>query len=314
MRTAPGVDRAVAVLTVLGSAPGRGDHGERGMTLAEIVRRTSLSKATCHAVLASLVEARWLLRHPDGPTYRLGPGLIALGEAAQRGYPALPYAQDAMALVGEELQLECMATAIVDGEIAILAKAGVPAPLSVSATPGQRIPLLPPLASVFLAWWSEARVTRLMRQVAGRSLPLEDYLATLEAVRRRGYTAAQETPSRQLLGKALAAGARSGRTSVAGAARMLQALEVEDYQLRKLSDDGSYRLNHIAAPVFDSNGEVCLALTLIGFSGEVPGREVRRIGTTLRAHASEVTSAIHGVPPATGAGCGDQPAASAGAW
>lgn len=291
MRTAPGVDRAVAVLTVLGAAP------DRGLPLAEIVRRTSMSKATCHAVLASLVEARWLLRHPDGPTYRLGPGLIALGEAAQRGFPALPYAQDVMLALGEELRLECMATAVVDGEIAILAKSGVPAPLTMSAIPGQRVPLQPPLASVFLAWWPTDRVVRLMRQVAGPSGALDAYLEGLQVVRQRGFAAGQETPSRRQLGQALATGARSGRTAVADAARLLHDLEAEDYQIRQLNPRAQYQLNHIAAPVFDTNGDVSLALTLIGFVGTTSGRDVERIGARLCAAATQVTKAIHGRRP-----------------
>ena len=48
-RGTPGIDRALTVLTVLSTAP------EHNFTLAEIVRRTGLSKATCHALLASLV-------------------------------------------------------------------------------------------------------------------------------------------------------------------------------------------------------------------------------------------------------------------
>ena len=70
---------------------------------------------------------------PTGPSYRLGPGLIALGEAARQGYPELPYAQDKMRELGTQLGLECMASAVVGSEIVILAKNGVPAPLSATA-------------------------------------------------------------------------------------------------------------------------------------------------------------------------------------
>lgn len=228
-----------------------------------------------------------------------------MGEAAQRGFPALPYAQDVMVALGEELRLECMATAVVDGEIAILAKSGVPAPLTMSAIPGQRVPLQPPLASVFLAWWPTERVVRLMRRVAGPSVALDAYLEGLNVVRRRGFAAGQETPSRRQLGQALATGARSGRTAVADAARLLHDLEAEDYQIRQLNPRTQYQLNHIAAPVFDANGDVSLALTLIGFVGTTSGRDVERLGARLCAAAAQVTAAIHGRRPV------DQPVAAA---
>ena len=127
----PSVERAASVLALLSAEP------ERGFTLAEIVRQTELSKATVHALLASLTSNRWLLRYPAGPSYRLGPGLIALGEAARQGYPELPYAQDKMRELGTQLGLECMASAVVGSEIVILAKSGAPVPLSSTAAIGQ---------------------------------------------------------------------------------------------------------------------------------------------------------------------------------
>ena len=195
-RGSPSVDRVVSILTLLAAAP------ERSFTLADIVRHTELSKATCHAVLSSLVETRWLLRHPTGPSYRLGPGLIALGEAARSGYPELPFAQDRMRELGTELGLECLASAVVGSEIVILAKSGAAVPLSVTAGIGQRVPLVPPLATVFFAWSEEAVVAGAFgswsgEPGAGRRVPsalTDNYRRALAAVRERGYAIGLETP------------------------------------------------------------------------------------------------------------------------
>ncbi len=290
-RGSPSVDRAVSILTLLSAAP------ERGFTLAEIVRQTELSKATCHSLLASLVDARYLLRHPAGPSYRLGPGLIALGEAARSGYPELPYAQDLMRELGTELGLECLASAVVGSEIVILAKSGATAPLGVSAAIGQRVPLVPPLATVFFAWSSEAAVAGAFGTWV--SDLTDNYRRALAAVRERGYAIGLENPVRERLGRTLVSQLARGQLTAPEGAGIVAALADEDYQLIDLSATEHYWLQHLAAPVFDTTGRVSLALTLVGFSSPLEASEVHRLGQRLRAAADAVTSAVHGAPPRT---------------
>ncbi|HEX4433016.1 MAG TPA: helix-turn-helix domain-containing protein [Frankiaceae bacterium] len=292
----PSVERAASVLALLSADPGR------GFTLAEIVRQTELSKATCHALLASLTSSRWLLRYPTGPSYRLGPGLIALGEAARQGYPELPYAQDKMRELGTELGLECMASAVVGSEIVILAKSGVPAPLSATAAIGQRIPLVPPLATVFFAWSQEATIEAAFSPwttpTAGPSHLTDSYRRGLRAVHDRGYAMGLENPVRERLGRTLTAQLARGQVATPEAARLVGDLSDEDYQLIELDPGATYWLSYLAAPIFDANGRVTLALTLVGFPSSLQGDEVHRHGKLLRAAADEVTAAVHGRAPA----------------
>ena len=290
-RGSPSVDRAVGVLAMLSGSP------ERSFTLAEIVRGTELSKATCHALLASLVEARLLLRHPAGPSYRLGPGLIALGEAARRGFPELPFAEDEMRALGTELGLECLASAVVDGEIVILAKEGVPMPPSVSAAIGQRVPLAPPLATIFFAWSDEATILRAFG--AGPLTP--SYRAALRAVRERGFAVGLENPARERLGRTYAARLARGQLTGEQTTELVRALADEDYQLIDVAAHSSYWLSHLAAPVFDASGKVSLALTLVGFTAPMEAHAVHHIGRQLRAAADQITLAVHGAPLAVAA-------------
>jgi DNA-binding IclR family transcriptional regulator len=298
-RGSPSVDRVVSILTLLASAP------ERSFTLADIVRYTELSKATCHAVLASLVETRWLLRHPAGPSYRLGPGLIAMGESARRGYPELPYAQDVMRELGTELGFECLASAVVGSEIVILGKSGVPVPLSVTAAIGQRVPLVPPLATVFFAWSDEAAVAAafgrwIEEPAAGRRVPsalTDKYRRALAAVRQRGYAIGLENPVRERLGRTLVSQLARGQLTAPEGAELVAALADEDYQLIDLAATERYWLSHVAAPVFDASGRVSLALTLVGFSTPLEAEEVHRLGQRLRRAADSITEAVYGAPP-----------------
>lgn len=291
-RGSPSLERAASILALLSAAP------ERSFTLADIVRQTELSKATCHALLSSLVESRWLLRHPAGPSYRLGPGLIALGEAARAGYPELPFAQDQMREVGRELGLECLASAVVDAEIVILAKSGAPAPLAVSAAIGQRVPLVPPLATVFFAWSDEAAIAGAFGTWVGSPGALTDnYRRALNAVRERGYAIGLENPVRERLGRTLASQLARGRLTAPEGAELVTALADEDYQLIDLAADSRYWLSHLAAPVFDTTGRVSLALTLVGFASPLDAGEVHHHGERLRAAADAVTAAVHGRVP-----------------
>jgi DNA-binding IclR family transcriptional regulator len=298
-RGSPSVDRVVSILTLLASAP------ERSFTLADIVRHTELSKATSHAVLASLVETRWLLRHPHGPSYRLGPGLIAMGEAARRGYPELPYALDVMRELGTEFGLECLASAVVGSDIVILGKSGAPVPLSVTAAIGQRVPLVPPLATVFFSWSDEAAVASAFgtwsgEPGAGRRVPsalTDKYRKALTAVRQRGYAIGLENPVRERLGRTLVSQLARGQLTAPEGAEIVAALAEEDYQLIDLAATERYWLSYVAAPIFDASGRVSLALTLVGFSSPLEADEVHRLGQRLRRAADSVTRAVHGAPP-----------------
>jgi DNA-binding IclR family transcriptional regulator len=286
----PSLDRAVTVLALLGAAP------ERSFTLAEIARQTELSKATVHALLASLTSAKWLLRHPTGPSYRLGPGLIALGEAARQGYPELPYALDQMRELGTRLGLEVLASAVVDGEIVILGKAGVPAPSGVSAAIGQRVPLVPPLATVFFAWAGEQAV----RAAFGGAPLTETYRRGLAAVRERGYAVGLENPVRERIGRTFAAQLARGQLRGPAVTELVTALADEDYQLiesESATGTECHWLSHLAAPVFDSTGRVSLALTLVGFASALPASEIHRLGELLRTAAGAVSEAVHGRTP-----------------
>ena len=256
------------------------------------MRQTELSKATCHALLASLVDARLLLRHPAGPSYRLGPGLIALGEAARLGFPELPFAQDEMRALGTELGLECLASAVVDGEIVILAKHGVPMPASVSAAIGQRVPLVPPLATVFFAWSDESTISRAF----GTGPLTPSYRAGLRAVRERGFAVGLENPARERLGRTYAARLARGQLTGEETSELVRALADEDYQLIDVETNANYWLSHLAAPVFDASGKVSLALTLVGFTAPLQAHAVHGIGRQLRTAADQITLAVHGAP------------------
>jgi DNA-binding IclR family transcriptional regulator len=259
-RRAPAVDRSVAVLNLLASKP-----GER-LTLSEIGREADVNKATLHAILAALTEAGYLVRDEARKTYGLGPAVIALGTAALAAYPAVDVAMPEMHALSEELGLDCVASAAIADEIVILARAGTPRPFGIYVQPGQRLPLAPPMGTVFVAWASEAEVERWLARVGpGASARKRSlYHRALGVVRERGYSV--------------------GLGDVAD----------DEYALIELEPSASYRPNHIGAPVFDAKGDVALGLFLIGFRDQIPADKVPAFADRLLSATTRVTQALGG--------------------
>lgn len=276
-RRVPAVERAVAVLDFLAA------HPDRAYTLSELTRALGLNKATAHALLATLVDAGYLIRDEDSKRYALGPALVAVGTAAAASYPAVRLARPLMEELSHDLDLEVIASAAIGEEIVILARAGTPRPLGINVAPGQRLPLAPPLGTVFVAWADDATISRWLDRLGPDASPRERrrYLEALDAVRERGYSVALAGESQQRLVEALTeAGHATG-----GA---------EEYVLLELAGEAAYRINHIGVPVFGPDGRVELGLFLIGFRGQIAAEAVPTYAERLRSVAERVSAALSG--------------------
>lgn len=282
-RPAPAIDRTVAVLNHLAANP------TRQFSLSELARDLELNKATAHGMLSSLAEAGYLTRDPEAKTYGLGPALIALGNAALASTPAARLAEPHMAALTAEFDLECIASAAIADEIVILARAGAARPLGINVQPGQRLPLAPPLGTVFVAWSGPEAIDRWLSHVGPQqsAADLERYREALATVRERGYSVALGGEGQQRLVQALKEAGHEPATTRGG----------EEYALVELAGSSRYRINHIGAPVFGPRGEVVLALFLIGFRGQIAAEEVPRYAERLQDAAESVTAALSGRSP-----------------
>ncbi|MBV8982335.1 MAG: helix-turn-helix domain-containing protein [Acidimicrobiia bacterium] len=294
-RPAPGAERVVAVLNFLAA------HPDESFSLSELARRLDLNKATCHALLMTLTEAGYLLRHPTRMTYMLGPALVAIGGAAQGQFQAVDFAREEMRALAEETSLECIASTVVGDEIVILSRSGAALPFGASVALGQRLPLVPPLGSVFMAWAEPDDIDGwLQRQHSWASEEqLDRYQAALTAVRRRGYAVSLDADARLQVGQALASLGDEGRSQpVRGMLeRLLDELSREDYFLIEVEPRSEYRVNTMGAPVFGPGGNVELGLFLVGFRGVIRGEDVIEHGERLAQATRNVTKAIHGEEP-----------------
>ena len=279
-RPAPAIDRCVAVLNHMAANP-----SER-YSLSELARDLDLNKATAHAMLTTLSDAGYLTRDSEAKTYGLGPALIAVGNAALASTPAARLAEPAMGALSDEFDLECIASTAIGEEIVILARAGNARPLGINVQPGQRLPLAPPLGTVFVAWSGTEAIERWLSHLGpGQGEADRDrYRQALQAVRERGYSVALGGEGQQRLVQTLREAGHEGRGG-------------DEYALVELSGSTRYRISQIGAPVFGPRGEVALGLFLIGFRGQIAAEEVPRFAERLVEVAEDLTAALRGRHP-----------------
>jgi DNA-binding IclR family transcriptional regulator len=286
-RRAPAVERSIAVLNYLASRP------DDRFTLSEIARATDLNKATLHAILGALTEAGFVLREEERKTYSLGPALVALGGAAVEANPAVQLALPHMEALSSELGLDCVASAAIEDQIVILTSATSRRPFGIEVEPGQRLPLAPPLGTVFVAWSPQAEIDRWLAKVGPKAsnADIQRYRQAVDTVRARGY-------SLGLGGEPIPKEERTVRGRPRTLEDNVRSIRVDEYALIELDNSSAYRLNHIGAPIFDTHGRVTLAMFLIGFQGDIAAAEVPRYAERLRYACTAVTEKIGGREPA----------------
>lgn len=286
-RPAPAVDRTVAVLNLLAA------HPDTAFSLSELCRRLDINKATAHAMLTALSDSGFLLRNPRDKSYTLGPALIALGSAAAaRRLELVEFARIPMQQLAADTDLQCVVSSAMGEEIVFLAVAGEVVPFGPHVRVGQRIPLAPPIGTVFTAWSLPDEVDAWLDRTVGRPLTEEElgrYRNGVRAVRRRGYSVGLEPD---------VLGVRLGQSLDDHEA--VPALIGELSHTSYLMDDfgnGTHRIGHLAAPVFGPDERVAMVLTLYGFTRQLTGADVARLAAKLTATTREITFAVRGRHP-----------------
>src|SRR3990170_3917037 len=185
----PAVDRALRILRTFENG-----HAEHGVT--ELSRLLNLHKSTVHDILHTLAFHGLLVRNPVTHKYRLGPGLLALGDLArQRGdvrEQARPFLQELTSETGSTSLLGVFEEEV----IVIVDKAEPVSDLKMTASVGQRLPFCAgSFGRALLAWMDEATVDRLLASPGLRRFTRTSiiqpraYRSSLADVRRRGYAA-----------------------------------------------------------------------------------------------------------------------------
>jgi DNA-binding IclR family transcriptional regulator len=285
-RPALAATRAVAVLNFLAA------HPTESFSLSDLAARLDVNLASAHAILTALTDAGYITRHPRLRTFTLGPSVVALGTAALECHPVIDLARDAARDLARQTGFEVAVTAPAGDHIVFLARAGEPSAQDLSALVGQHVPLVPPLGSVFVAWGGA-------EEWLARAEDPTSLAAVLAGVRRRGYSVGLEARARKGLGLALhdLAGHPADDELKGTVSAYVADLGSGRYQLAELIPTRAYQVSMIAAPIFGGDGQVVLALTLLGLPERLRGRAVEGYGDQVRDVGLVVTKRSRGRVP-----------------
>lgn len=285
-RPALSATRAFDIVELLATFP------ERRFTLSEIVKATQINIASCHAILNALTTKGYLVRSETHRTYQLGPSLIAVGKAAQKGLPLVTRAERAAERLFDELGLPVLLSTIVGDELLAVLALENAAGHDTGMRVGERLPLIAPLGVPFLAWASEAEVEEWMER---RSTPLDQELRNqlyrdLELTREQGYHVSMRSPIRQTIGSLMAEMARS-RSLTDYKEQLSSVIYSFDHQMCRpveFVEDELYDVHLIAAPIFDQTGNVAFNLAIGGFPQQLTGAALQNYAERLTRTCLEI--------------------------
>ena len=292
-RPAPGADRSVAVLELLAG------HPNERFTLSEVARRCDLNKATAHALLSTLSEHGVLLRHPQEKRYSLGPRLVAIGEAARRGYSAVDFVPAVLEDLSAGTGKWTRAFVRSGDRVEVVAQAR--APSDVDRSRDVVLPLVAPIGVLWMAWSDAPTVEAwLARAVIGAAV--RPALDVLPVVRRNGFAVTLASPEWRALSEPSHSRATREDPEPGEVRALLAALGRRPVLVSGIDDRSSYQVGEVAAPVFGMSGAVELTVAVSGLDRrELRGDELRALAERVKAAGDDLTTAIRGRRPPSAA-------------
>jgi flavin reductase (DIM6/NTAB) family NADH-FMN oxidoreductase RutF/DNA-binding IclR family transcriptional regulator len=174
-----------------------------------------------------------------------------------------------------DLDAACMSSALIGSEVVVLASTGIPVDREFPTRVGQRMPFVAPLGAIFAAW-SEALLRRWTQPLTQASPEqLEQYSQMCRRVRERGWSIAMTSEAHRRFENALTGVSVSeiATQDLEPVRRVIGAL-AEAYDPAMLDAEREYCVRNISVPVFDSETEPLLALTLYGLPPSISRAQI----------------------------------------
>jgi DNA-binding IclR family transcriptional regulator len=283
--------RALAILDLLMANP----HQAFGLT--EMTRRLNLNKATCHAILTTMANYGFLVQHPKTKAYRLGPSIIAAGNAAFAQFPVLEYARPELESLQNDLDIGFAVTGRSKQHMVLLALYGQASELIDSFQLGLRLPNTAPVAACFTAFSPakhlEAWLTRAHDSRGGYNEKLDQKLrVSVIGIRARGYEVTLKTRAEAELTRELSRIHNSwSLTELEDAANRYQHdLCDEHFHLDRIDPKARYDVSTISVPVFVENKLPVVCFVAGSFKQPVTGAEIEDIAGRIKESADRVTA------------------------
>ncbi len=294
--------RALAILDLLTANP------DQSFGLTEMTRKLGLNKATCHAILTTMASYGFLVQDPKKKTYRLGPSIVAAGNAAFAQFPVLEYARPELEQLTAELSIGCGAAGRSGPHIVLLAHYGKSDPFQSPFQLGLRLPNEAPLGASFIAWSPARQLEAWLEKAQTPGAPFDERLdqslrISVIAIRARGFEVTLRTQAEERLIKSL--GEIEGSWDLTAletiTRRYQRELLAEHYMLDRIEPRARYSVNNIAVPVFGADGKPELMFSTGSIEGDLLGSEILDIAAQLKAAAERASAAASRPRRRTGA-------------
>ena len=285
----PPTSRVVHIVELLAGAD------QPALTLAEIVRQTSLSRATAHAIVAELTEHGWLSRDPATGKYGIGPGFRTLARSAADADHLDRWAAAAAHDLCGRFTIPYFVARRSSTDAVTLAAHAFPPHLAADSQPhpwlrnGSRIRIRPPICREFVAWDpAEARDA----WIAQAAEPTRTRLRMiLDVIAERGYSIERMTDDHAAIIDALNSLDTMSENLRSRVGDLLTELSVIVYLPDEL-DAGAGEgvpVVTIGAPIFDHTGRVVAAMVACPNS-TLDVADLQSIADATRAAAEQISA------------------------
>lgn len=282
--------RALAILDLLMANPAQ------AFGLTEMTRRLNLNKATCHAILTTMANYGFLVQHPKTKAYRLGPSIIAAGNAAFAQFPVLEYARPELESLQSELNIGFAVTGRSKLHQVLLALYGHATPLIDSFQLGLRLPNTAPIAACFTAFSParelEAWLSRAHEARGAYDEKLDQKLRVAAiGIRARGYEVTLKTQAQATFMEELERIHEAWSLAALEAAANQFQLDLceEFYHLDRIDPKARYEVSTISVPVFVYKEVPVMCFVGGSIDKPITGAQIEDIAARMKESADRVT-------------------------
>jgi DNA-binding IclR family transcriptional regulator len=285
----PALDRAMNIFDLLSQKP-----LER-LTLSEIARATGIHKATCASMLATMVS-HGLVRRDDTRRYSIGSRLVNLGYSFTQRFPPLVVGRmDVLQFVARS-GLSCAVIGREDDELVILDILGNAEPAHLQMRIGDRVPLVPPVGTIFKAWAGGDELSQWLEEMSREfGGTMSSYESAVAALRARGFSLGGEHDINLELEDALQAARREGEDGRVLEVALIVANKIRNYSVAEGTD--AEPINSVIVPIFDADANVVATLNAFGEFGSVRMGDLPKIVPDLLSTAVRITQKAGGILP-----------------
>jgi flavin reductase (DIM6/NTAB) family NADH-FMN oxidoreductase RutF len=199
--------------------------------------------------------------------------------------------------LADSLGVQCVAVGADVGQLVVLGSAGSPAGRRVPARLGNRMPLVPPVGGLFLAWCGRDDVEAWLKE--GIDDKRDNYERLLRTIRSREWSVAMSSDNHRRLEDAI--GKDTGFQTdedLEDGIRELTLSVSDQYEPVTIEPDRPYDVTLLSAPIFDALGRVTLTVGLWGLPSPIHGADLCRYADLLVGICRKLTNENGGRGPA----------------